>query len=67
MNQLRVGKRVKVKTKCGKGNGRSVVTHEGTVEYIHDKFITINTGKYRISVLKADINCGEAIIKAVGE
>jgi len=64
---MRIGERVKVKMKGGKGNGRSVSTHEGTIEFIHERFITVNTGKYRITVLNADLLCGEALIKAVGE
>lgn len=66
-NDIKIGAKVKVRFISGLGYGRTVVTHEGTVEFIHDRFITINTGKYRVSVLKADMICGEAMIKAVGK
>lgn len=64
---VRVGDKVKVKMRCGTGDGRSRVVYVGMVEFMNDRFVTVNTGKYRITVLKADISCGEAVIKAVGE
>lgn len=53
--------RVKIRSYTGKG----MTTYTGLIESVHARFITVHTGKYRVTVSTADLRCGDASIELI--
>lgn len=55
----------KVKVKMRSYTKQSMTTYTGLIEFVHERFITIHTGKYRVTVLTADLRSGDASIELI--
>lgn len=55
----------KVKVKMRRYTGKGMTTYTGLIEFIHDRFVTVHNGKYRVTVSTADLRCGDASIELI--
>ena len=55
----------KVRVKMRKYTGKGMTTYTGLIEFIHDRFVTVHNGKYRVTVSTADLRCGDASIELI--
>lgn len=53
----------KVRVKIRSYTGKSMTTYTGLIEFVHERFITVHNGKYRVTVSTADLHCGDASIE----
>lgn len=56
-----VGDKVHVTTRDGHTGGR-MKRYSGVTEAVTEHFMTVDIGRYRITVLTADIHCGQAMV-----
>ena len=62
MQALKVGDKV-IATMHSNYIGNREQRYSGTVEAVTECFTVIYTGRYRVTVLAADLHCGQAVIQ----
>lgn len=55
----------KVRAKMRRYTGKGMTTYTGLIEFVHDRYVTVHTGKYRVTVSTADLRCGDASIELI--
>ena len=60
---FQVGDKVRVKIRSYTGKG--MTTYTGLIEFVHERYVTVHTGKYRVTVSTADLRCGDASIELI--
>ena len=55
----------KVRVKIRRYTGKGMTTYTGLIEFVHERFITVHNGKYRVTVSTADLHCGDASIELI--
>jgi len=55
----------KIRVKMREYTSNQSRTYTGKIEEVTKKFITVHTGNYRVTVLVADLICGQAKIEKI--